>query len=76
MPSCALLSIVFMMSFVMVFDTMRFRHRVEAFASATGLWLAPLTRVASAPRLSAKERAVRLYAMGEFAAAAELLRDE
>ncbi len=71
MPQCAYLSVVFMMAFVMVFDQMHWRHRCERFATVTGLWLFDRT-----PRrpLSPAERANRLYAMGELAAAAEVLR--
>ena len=73
MPQFAYLSVVFMMAFVMVFDQMHWRHRCERFAAATGVWLFDRT-----PRkaLSPRERANRLYAMGELAAAAKLLRTD
>jgi len=75
----SLASIVFMMAYVMLFDGMRYRHALRRFAEVTGL--APVS-VGAQIDLSVREterllsnrgRAQRLYAMGEFAAAAELL---
>jgi len=72
MPQAAFLSVVFMMAFVMLFVQMRSRHRQESFSSITGLSLfhCPEQKV-----LSPRERARRLYAMGELAAAAELIAE-
>ena len=78
----SLASIVFMMAYVMLFDGMRYRHGLLRFAAVTGL--APVS-VGTQIDLSIQEtercltpraRANRLYAMGEFAAAAELLAKE
>ena len=75
----SLASIVFMMGYVMLFDGMRYRHALHRFAAVTGL--APVSVGAqihlsvqeTERRISPRDRANRLYAMGEFAAAAELL---
>ena len=70
MPQCAFLSVVFMMAFVMLFDRMHCRRQCERLAAVTGTWNFGWT---PQKLLSPYERANRLYAMGEFAAAAELL---
>jgi hypothetical protein len=70
MPQFTYLSVVFMMAFVMLFDKMHWRHRCERFAAVTGVWLFDWTPQRA---LSPGERANRLYAMGELAAAAKLL---
>lgn len=78
----SLASIVFMMAYVMVFDGMRYRHGLRRFAAVTGLL--PVSVGAQIDHsiqeterlLSNRDRAQRLYAMGEFAAAAELLAKE
>jgi len=76
---CSLVSVVFMMAYVMLFDSMRYRLGLRRFSAITGL--PPLSvggqidfSVQETARcLSPRARAERLYAMGEFAAAAELL---
>jgi hypothetical protein len=70
MPQCAFLSVVFMMAFVMLFDRMHCRRQCERLAAVTGTWNFGWT---PQKLLSPYERANRLYAMGEYAAAAELL---
>jgi hypothetical protein len=59
------------MAFVRLFDNMRWRRRRARVATVTGPWL-----LDGAPRtaLSLGERANRLYAVGELAAAAALLQ--
>ena len=59
-----------MMAFVVLFDHIHCRHRFERFAAVTAMWdlIWPAQRL-----LDPHERANRLYAMGELAAAAELL---
>ena len=71
-----------MMAYVMLFDGLRYRHGLQRFAAVTGL--APVSvgaqidlSVQETERLlSLRGRAHRLYAMGEFAAAAALLAKE
>jgi hypothetical protein len=78
----SLASVVFMMAYVMVFDNMRYRHGLLRFAAVTGLppvsmgTQIDLSVQQTERLLSNRDRAQRLYAMGEFAAAAELLAKE
>ncbi len=71
MPQNTHLSVIFRMAFVRLFDNMRFRRGRARVATVAGPWLFD-----GAPRtaLSLGERANRLYAMGELAAAAALLQ--
>jgi hypothetical protein len=78
----SLASVVFMMAYVMLFDGFRYRRALRRFAAVTGF--APVSTgtqidlsVQETERsLSIRDRVHRLYAMGEFAAAAELLAKE
>jgi len=72
-------SIVFMMAYVMLFVRVHYRRRLQRFAAVTGLPPLPVEAQIdfsvqeTQSRLTLRDRAHRLYAIGEFAAAAELL---